>query len=67
MSLVVNLNALKGILPLCLTDCAKELDLHGHEVRVLRELDWLLPEGSRHDEDVLGGSLEVDIEGDRLI
>lgn len=46
---------------------AKELNLHRHEVRILAQFDRLLAECSRHDEDVLSRSLEVDLKRDRLL
>ena len=64
---VIDFDAFERILPLCVTNSAKELYLHRHEVWVLRELDRLLPERGWHDQDVLGRSLEVDVEGNRLV
>ena len=49
------------------TSCTKELNLHWDKVRVLAELDGLLAECSRHDEDVFGWALEVNLERDSLI
>lgn len=46
---------------------SKELNLHRNEVGVLAQLDGLLTEGGGHDEDVLGGALEVDFKCNCLL
>ena len=67
LGLVIQFDTIEGILSLCGSNRAKELNFHWYKVRVLGQLDGLLPESGWHDQDILGWALEVDLKSDSLV